>query len=283
MQVKRIFNNNIILANDVDHEVVIMGRGIGFQKHPKDQVDETKIENIYAPQSKSWLKNFMLLMNDIDPIYFELTDKIISLAMKDLHTKFNEYLLISLTDHIHFAVYRHQHKMDIKNEILWEIKRIYKDEFKVALKAVSLIDKQFNIKLPEDEVGFIAIKFVENRLDNPARKNTEQITDLINGILNIIKYQFRITLDLDDINYRRLVTHLEYFAQRIYSSEEKNSSNETDIFLYQHVIKKYPASFECVKKIVTFVESETNKKVSLNEQAYLTIHIQRILDEISHR
>ncbi len=154
-----------------------MGRGIGFQKHPKDQVDETKIEKIYAPQSKSWLKNFMLLMNDIDPTYFELTDKIISLAMKDLHTKFNEYLLISLTDHIHFAVYRHQHKMDIKNEILWEIKRIYKDEFKVALKAVSLIDKQFNIKLPEDEVGFIAIKFVENRLDNPARKNTEQITD----------------------------------------------------------------------------------------------------------
>ncbi len=44
MQVKRIFNNNIILANDVDHEVVIMGRGIGFQKHPKDQVDEKKIE-----------------------------------------------------------------------------------------------------------------------------------------------------------------------------------------------------------------------------------------------
>lgn len=84
--------------------------------------------------------------------------------------------------------------------------------------------------MPEDEAGFIAIKFVENRLDNPARKNTEQITDLINGILNIIKYQFRITLDLDDINYRRLVTHLEYFAQRIYSSEEKNSSNETDIF-----------------------------------------------------
>lgn len=34
---------------------------------------------------------------------------------------------------------------------------------------------------------------------------------------------------------------------------------------------------------MTFVESETNKKVSLNEQAYLTIHIQRILDEISHR
>ena len=51
MQVKRIFNNNIILANDVDHEVVIMGRGIGFQKHPKDQVDENR-KNLCATIKK---------------------------------------------------------------------------------------------------------------------------------------------------------------------------------------------------------------------------------------
>lgn len=283
MQVKKVFNNNIILADEDDQEMVVMGRGIGFQAKPKDKVDKSKIEKIYAPQSTDWLKNFMLLMKDIDPIYFELSDEIITMASKQLHTKFNEYLLISLTDHIHFAVYRHKHHMDIRNEILWEIKRIYKNEYKVGLEAVELINQQFNIELPDDEAGFIAIKFVENRLKNPVKNHSKQITSLITGVLNIVKYQFRITLTSDNINYQRFLAHLEFFAQRIYSSGAEKESTETDLFLYQHVVKKYPASFECVKKIVAFVKKETGKDVSLNEQAYLTIHIQRILDEISHQ
>lgn len=31
MLVKKIFNNNVLLAEDGDQEIVVIGRGVGFQ------------------------------------------------------------------------------------------------------------------------------------------------------------------------------------------------------------------------------------------------------------
>lgn len=47
MIIKKIFNNNAILAKDLSkQEIVIMGRGVGFKKSVGDQVDENLIEKL---------------------------------------------------------------------------------------------------------------------------------------------------------------------------------------------------------------------------------------------
>ena len=45
MKIKSILNNSALVAfNEKGDEFVVIGKGIAFQKHPGDFVDETKIE-----------------------------------------------------------------------------------------------------------------------------------------------------------------------------------------------------------------------------------------------
>ena len=46
LKVKRVFNNNVILAYQDASEVVIFGKGIGFQKSHGDIIDKNKIEKV---------------------------------------------------------------------------------------------------------------------------------------------------------------------------------------------------------------------------------------------
>lgn len=46
MKIAKVINNNVISVIENGKELVIMGRGIAFQKRPGDEVDETKIEKV---------------------------------------------------------------------------------------------------------------------------------------------------------------------------------------------------------------------------------------------
>ena len=50
MDVLRVFNNNVVLAKDGNSEVILTGRGIGFQAKPGQHIDDTKIVRRSFPQ-----------------------------------------------------------------------------------------------------------------------------------------------------------------------------------------------------------------------------------------
>ena len=48
MQILRVINNNVISSlDDEKREVVVMGKGVGFQKKAGDLVDASRIEKIF--------------------------------------------------------------------------------------------------------------------------------------------------------------------------------------------------------------------------------------------
>ncbi len=53
MLVKRIFNNNVLLAENSEQELVIVGRGVGFKQKIGNTVDSSKIEKTYYPQDEN--------------------------------------------------------------------------------------------------------------------------------------------------------------------------------------------------------------------------------------
>ncbi|AVI94224.1 Transcriptional antiterminator [Oenococcus oeni] len=280
MQIKKIFNNNVLLADRDGCEVVLIGKGIGFQKKQGELVDDRNVDKLYMPTEKRWMSLFDDLINDISPIYFEVASRIIKMAEKDLNTKFNAYLLIVLADHIHFAIQRVQRKIIIRNELLWEIQHFYKIEYRLGEQSLDLIYKQFFIRLPDDEAGFIALKFVENRISQAKSGKGLEMTRLIGDILTIVQYQLQIKLKEDSISYQRFLVHLRFFVERITSNKkEDNQKEKVDDVLYQHIFRKYPQAFNCTQRIQEFLKRSLKKKISINEQVYLTIHIQRIINE----
>ncbi|KRL00835.1 BglG family transcription antiterminator LicT [Liquorilactobacillus capillatus] len=282
MKVKQVFNNNVLLASQGGQEVVLVGRGIGFKQRPGMPIEREKVSQVFAPTDDKWFTLFHDLIQNIAPDYLELSAGIIKQAEEMLHTKFNDYLLISLTDHLDFAVTRYKQKIQIHNEILWEIKNYYPNEYQAAAAALKMVEQHLKIRLPEDEAGFIAIKFLESSIDHPQSSGTVKITKLIGDIVQIIQYQLQLKLDPDTMSYRRFLVHVRFLAERILQ-KKINKAGSDDEFLFQHVVKKYPASYECTKKVTVFISKQMQVKLSVNEQIYLTIHIQRILDDLNKK
>jgi beta-glucoside operon transcriptional antiterminator len=275
MKIAKVINNNVISVIDSHNkELVIMGRGIAFQKRPGDLVDESKIEKTFKLDNKDVSEKFKTLLYDVPMEYMDVSERIISYAKEKLGKNLNDSIYVSLTDHITFAIERSQKGLIISNPLLWEIKRIYADEYAIGLKAITKIQEMLGITLPQDEAGFIAMHIVNAEL-NEEMPNVVNMTKLIQDILNIVKYHFKIDLDEESLNYFRFLTHLKFFAQRLYAESPYN--NEDD-FLYEMVKEKQKDAFACVEKIRDFIAKTHNHQLTKEEMAYLTIHIERVVN-----
>ncbi|WP_294389179.1 BglG family transcription antiterminator LicT [uncultured Clostridium sp.] len=275
MIVEKVLNNNVVVSIDptTRKEVILMGSGIAFNKKPGQLIDARRIEKTFIVDDENLGNKIKKLINQIPEGIFELTDEIITHAIVELNVELDKQIYVSLADHIAFAVKRFKNGITIKNELLNEIRRVHRNEFKVSLWAVDYINKKLDIQLPEDEAGFIALHFVNASYKETTMKSVES-TKIIKDILNIIKYYFSIELDEDDLNYDRLLTHLKYFAKRIVNN---NKQNINDSGFIKVISTTYPEAYGCAIKIGEYIRSNNNYDVNEDEIVYLTMHIQRVI------
>lgn len=276
MVIKQVVNNNIAISTDSQgDEVILIGKGLAFNKKKGDEIDHQKVEKRFYLEDKGLYAKFKKLLQEVSVEEINIADDIISLARRELKKDLNESIYISLPDHISLAVNRIKEGLNVKNGLLWEIKKLYKEEYLVAEKAVKMINDRFGVELDEDEAGFIAFHFVNAQL-NSGMNTVAKITTFIKEILSIVTYQLKITIDEESLNVFRFITHLKFFANRIFS-EEKNESIE-DPFLYEVVRERYLEAFEIAQKVKQHIYNRYSYKVSDMEVTYLTIHIQRLME-----
>lgn len=275
MLVEKVFNNNVILSRDEnDNDVVVMGCGIAFQKRPGDTVDHSRIEKVFRQVDKDMTSRLVALLSEIPLEYFTLTEEIIKDAKLRLGKKLNDNIVISLTDHIFFALKRYHEGHIIKNGLLWETKRLYREEYEIGRRAVALIGSRYDVQLPDDEAAFIAMHLINAHLDEEIPTVVE-MTKVMKGVLEIVRIHFMVPLDEESISYYRFVTHLKFFSQRLVTGNLYNESTDLDLFNFVKV--KYPESFACTEKIYRFIQGEFNYGLSAEEMLYITVHIERLV------
>lgn len=274
MKITRIINNNVVCAvNARRQELILLGSGIGFQKNKGEEVDKNKIEKEFFLKSKSLSGKLYALLAQIPIEYAKVSDNIIKYAKDMLDKELNENIYLTLTDHISFAVERYNQGLNFNNALLWEIKKFYSQEFKIAQKALDMINKEFNIQLPEDEAGSIALHIVNAELGSEMVE-TMEITQLIQKVLNIVRYQYKINFNEDSLHYMRFVTHLKFFAYRLFRDNIIIESSDTD---FNDIIKrKYKDEYQCGLKIAEIIRRDYHKELTEEELIYLTVHIKRI-------
>lgn len=274
MKLKKALNNNVVLAKTDDHqEVVVFGNGIAFQLKPGALIDEGKISKVFTLQSRDLSIKLANLLKEVPVEYVEIAQEIIDFASKKLNVSISDYTILTLTDHIFFAINRYQKGEQIRNVLLWESKKFYKTEFEIGLYALDLIKEKLGITFEEDEAGFIALHLVNTQVEGNEINKTIKITNIVQDILGIIKYHFKMDFDKDSLNYGRLVTHLKFFAQRILA-KDRIDNEEDDLF--NQVKHKYPSAFECVQKIETYVLNGYGTQITHAEMVYLVLHISRV-------
>ncbi|CAM4085773.1 BglG family transcription antiterminator LicT [Lederbergia lenta] len=280
MVIKRLLNNNVVITVDkFGEEIIVMGKGIGYQKSKGDAIDESKINKIFSITNREVSSKLQELLNNIPIEHMKLSDEIIEYAQNRLGKRLNESIYISLSDHIHTAIQRIKEGIKVKNALLWEIKRIYRDEFDIGMKALDLIEKKTLIRLPDDEAGFIAFHIVNAQLDQE-RPVVQGITELIQEISTIVRIHFSIEIKEESVSTFRFITHLRFFATRLLTDSIYNDAPDED--LLEIIKSKYREAFECVMKIHTFIHQKYEYELTSNEIIYLTIHVARVVQDANN-
>ena len=158
MKVLKVINNNIVKSLDSDnHEVIVVGKGLGFKKKTGDYIDKELIAKIYTSKDRKESNKLTELLERMPLEHIQVSNEVISFAKVSLGRKLNDNIYLTLTDHISFALERYSKGIILKNALLWEIKRFYSHEFLIGKEALSIIHKRLGVNLPEDEAGFIAL------------------------------------------------------------------------------------------------------------------------------
>lgn len=278
MQIQKILNNNVVIATDSkNNEIVVMGRGLAFQKKVGDEISEDCIDKKYRLANNELSQKLQELLEDVPVTYLELANDIIEDAKKVLKDPLSDMLYISITDHLYSAIQRVKSGVRIRNLLLWDIKRFFPEEFAIGKKAVTKIKKKYRIDLGEDEAGNIALHLV-NAQTEADNENVYELTELMQEIIQITSYYFKVQFEEDSVYFYRFTTHLRFFASRIMSNNQL--ADETDDELLLIIQKKYKNAYQCVEKIAEFIQKKYHYPMSNDEKLYLTIHIARLVQKV---
>lgn len=276
MQIYKILNNNVaVVLDEQAQEKIVMGRGICFKKKAGDEIAPEAVDKTFFLSASEANSKFQVLIQDIPLEHIAIGEEIITEARLRLGKKLNDMIYISLIDHVHTSIVRCLDGITVKNVLLWDIRRFYKDEFQIGLWALEQIKEKCKVELPVDEAGFIALHLANAQMDEGVMHNMYEITRIMQEVVNIVKYNFHVEFNEDDVYYYRFITHLKFFAKRLI--EKKTYEDEDNDDLLDVIKNKYQNAYHCVEKISRFVTKKYEYELSKEEQLYLTIHIERVI------
>lgn len=216
MKVKKVFNNNILCAVDEEgNEVIVTGKGLGFQKHTGETLDESKIEKTYRMVDKQEQRKLRELAEQIPIEDLQLTEQLIADIKRSITQPLNESLLITLTDHISFAMQRKQKGIAFTNPLAGSIMCYYPAEYQMGRRCLETIRQKTGIALNDDEASFIALHIVNAEM-NTHMSEMYDITKLIDGCIDVVEAYYHKQFDRQSLDFSRFVVHLRYFAKRVF-------------------------------------------------------------------
>ncbi len=276
MKVIKALGNNMVLGRDEQgQECICQGKGIGWQKRRGDSVDTSRIERRFLPENQKESQYFQQLFAEIPEEYWELAEKVVTYGRNEFDIQVAPRIILPLCDHMAGSVERYRKGIQLENPILWDIKRVYPKEFKTGKYALTLLEAQFGVKMKEDEAAFLALHFVNAELDTQTPElSPNTMARMIGRVIELVEQSFQITLNEDDWNYQRFLTHLKFFAQRV--AKRESWKEEADEELYDELVERYPHVHRCVERVADYILIEFHYDIGIDEKLYLMIHVERV-------
>ena len=277
MRIKKIINNNILCAVDEKgNELIVTGRGIGFQRHRGEIIDPSLIERTYRMEEKTGQRKLRELVEKIPVEHLNLTEALIDHIKTQIPQKLNESLLITMADHISFTILRKAQGIEFSNPLKGSIMCYYPTEYHLGQYCLQVIREELGVTLHEDEAAFLALHIVNAEL-NTNMSEMFDITNLIEGTISVVEYFYQKQFDRESLDFSRFVVHLRYFAQRLFQGKIlEDGQGERDEMFRQLIMKNCKEHYKCAQCIADYVKNTYQKNLSEEELTYLTIHLKRI-------
>jgi beta-glucoside operon transcriptional antiterminator len=281
MKVIRRYNNNIILANDGGHEVIVLGKGLGFQVNPGSPVDTSLVEKVFIPQETVQISRFADTLSDLSYEHILLATKIVDNGKELLQTKLNPSIIVALADHFSVTLTRLLEHIDVQSPLKWDLRYLYPREFEAGMQGLEIIRRELQITLPEYEAASIALHFINAEIDSADMSTTFKIVAITSDIIGIIKECLHISFDEESFDLMPFVIHLRNLVLKYTVHPDQKVLGDDD--LYTLVMQRYPESAECCKRICGYLRETHDWEPVRNDRLFLTLHIRRITESLTKK
>ncbi|OFN75123.1 PRD domain-containing protein [Corynebacterium sp. HMSC074E01] len=270
MQLLRVFNNNVVLARRGAEDVIVTGRGIGFQAHPGTEVDPAKVVKVFVPDSGRDPDHLAAMIAGIPGEYVQLViDAMHSVDMSEaLRSKLT--LVVAIADHIHGAVSRGN---TVSYPLAAEVRHLYADDFSLAQQLLTAINSGLHKPLAPDEAVAITLHLVNAGFAVGDLSGTYRMTGLIQQILAVIGSHNDTELNSEDISVARFITHLRYLFVRMAEHQQLDSDDRQ---VATAISARYPDAVETAQMVANLIELRLDSALTPDEVSYLTLHIARL-------
>ena len=274
MEILRVFNNNVVLArDDVGAEVILTGRGLGFQARPGQVVDPLLVARRFVPTDGRDPDHLAQLLAGIPPEHVQMVGVALAEVGMEARATASPTLVIALADHISFALRRKGMGMDIEYPLLAEVQHLYADEYAQASLLLTAINTRLDEPLPQSEAVALALHLVNAGFSTGDLSYTYTMTGLIQQMIGVIEQAFDLDLDPGSVNVGRFITHLRYLFVRIHQHRQLDQAHSP---IGIAIRDSYPDAVVVAQRLASILELRLGSALTDDELSYLTLHLARV-------
>ena len=272
---KKINNNAAVCVDGNGRELVAFGKGVGFPSMPYELTDLSLIDQTFYDVDHRYLP----LLSDIPPDVIDFTARQMALIQSELPYETSSNLILTLADHLAFAVERSKKGIYIPMPSAYELETGYPLEMEVGRRFVSAMEREFGLLLPKSEAQGVAMHFINARTSGAEEaevKIEERYEVILEETTRIIEKEMGLAIRRDTFNYARFATHVRYLLKRVYDAKHIDTDN---VQMYEAIRDEYQNVSDCVDKIGAYLTEDWKVALTEEEKLYLIMHVNRVCSQ----
>lgn len=272
LTIEKVLNNNVVIAHhSIYKEVVLIGKGLGFNRKKGDSISFDKADKTFLLKNETEKEQYVNLLSQIEEPLIAFIHELLLFIEEQMDRELHEHIHVALTDHLAFAISRAKKDIQFSNPFLFEIESLYPKEYQVAKGVVKKVEERMEIVFPKGEIGFIALH-IHSAVTDKSLRDINRYHILLSKLVSIIEDNLGVQLGKDDIDYHRLIQHLHRAIDRAHRGDVIGEESKLEEVLK----REYPVCYNLAWKLIKVMQNQLNKPVDEAEVLYLTIHLQRL-------
>ncbi|MBC9714237.1 PRD domain-containing protein [Streptomyces sp. TRM66268-LWL] len=274
MKTLRVLNNNVVLArDDKGEEVIVTGRGIGFNSRQGKPIDPSLIVRVFVPADGRDPDHVAETLALIDEEVLRAVVIALGEAGIEGRESTRPTLAIAVADHVAGALDRAKRGIVIEYPLRAETQTLYATEYAQAERLLAAINERVDPKLEPSEATALALHLVNAGFASGDLSFTYTMTGVIQQMLAVVGERYGLDVSQQSMNAARFITHVRYLFVRIQQHRQLKGHEST---IGKGIRQHYPDATNTAQQLATIVELRLGEKLSEDEVSYLALHVARM-------
>ncbi|MCI9889195.1 PRD domain-containing protein [Micrococcales bacterium 31B] len=269
--VKHVYNNNVVLAVEGGREVVLLGKGLGFQRRAGDAVKASLVRQRFVADGRPERVADVLADAPLEEV--TVAFEIAQLGRATLGVEPRQSLIVPLLDHLTYAVRRARAGQVMDFPLRWEVDQLYPVEARLGRRAVALVAERLGVTLQDEEWVAFALHFVNQQWASADISRTVLMTETIGRAFDLLAAEWGVRIDESTPGAERFVTHLRYLFVRV-ATDQAPLASPLDLAASLRV--EHPRAADGADRVAALVGAAVRRELSRDEVSYLSLHVGRL-------